>query len=111
MSTDTSGEPPRAAHIPLAEAMRQIPAENGAPFAELFRRGSFSVEIFSPKDVDTQKPHAQDEAYFIVSGMGEFFNGETRHPVAPGDFIFVQAGVVHRFENFSDDLVVWVVFV
>ncbi len=28
----------------------------------------------------------------------------------PGDLLFVPAGVVHRFEEFTDDLVVWVVF-
>ena len=27
-----------------------------------------------------------------------------------GDVLFVPAGVVHRFEDFSDELVVWVVF-
>ena len=29
---------------------------------------------------------------------------------APGDVLFVPAGVPHRFEDFSDDLVVWVMF-
>lgn len=29
---------------------------------------------------------------------------------APGDFLFVPAGVEHRFEEFTDDLAVWVVF-
>ncbi|MDQ3378133.1 MAG: cupin domain-containing protein, partial [Actinomycetota bacterium] len=28
----------------------------------------------------------------------------------PGDALFVPAGVEHRFENFTDDLVAWVVF-
>ena len=28
----------------------------------------------------------------------------------PGDLLFVPAGVVHRFEEFTDDLAVWVVF-
>ena len=28
----------------------------------------------------------------------------------PGDLLFVPAGVEHRFEEFSDDLAVWVVF-
>jgi uncharacterized RmlC-like cupin family protein len=29
---------------------------------------------------------------------------------AAGSFIFVPAGRIHRFENFSSDLTVWVVF-
>lgn len=35
-----------------------------------------------------------------------------RLPGAPaaGDTLFVAAGVTHRFEQFSDDFVTWVVF-
>ena len=29
---------------------------------------------------------------------------------APGDFLFVAAAIAHRFEDFSDDLLVWRVF-
>jgi mannose-6-phosphate isomerase-like protein (cupin superfamily) len=30
--------------------------------------------------------------------------------VRPGTFLFVPAGQPHRFEDFSDDLAVWVLF-
>ena len=43
-------------------------------------------------------------------GSGQFRNGGGRHPFGPGDLLFVPAGVVHRFEDFSDDLAVWVFF-
>jgi mannose-6-phosphate isomerase-like protein (cupin superfamily) len=33
-----------------------------------------------------------------------------RHCFGPGDLLFVRAGVEHRFEEFSDDLAVWVSF-
>jgi mannose-6-phosphate isomerase-like protein (cupin superfamily) len=39
-----------------------------------------------------------------------FVNGNQRHPFGPGDLLFVPAGVTHRFEDFRDDLVVWVIF-
>jgi mannose-6-phosphate isomerase-like protein (cupin superfamily) len=39
-----------------------------------------------------------------------FLNGNTRHAFGPGDLLFVPAGVVHRFEDFTDDLAVWVIF-
>jgi hypothetical protein len=38
-----------------------------------------SVELFAPKGVDTQKPHAQDELYIVARGSGEFVNGPVRH--------------------------------
>ena len=55
-------------------------------------------------------PHTRDEVYVVVQGTGQFLNGEVRHPFGPGDLLFVPAGVVHRFESFSDDLAVWVIF-
>ena len=33
-----------------------------------------------------------------------------RTTFGPGDCLFAAAGVVHRFVEFTDDLVVWVVF-
>ena len=43
--------------------------------------------------------------------QGTAFEGLSHLPGAGGDAIFVPAGTVHRFEDFTDDLVVWVVFV
>jgi mannose-6-phosphate isomerase-like protein (cupin superfamily) len=37
-------------------------------------------------------------------------NGDARFRFGPGDVLFVPAGVEHRFEDFSDDFVTWVVF-
>jgi mannose-6-phosphate isomerase-like protein (cupin superfamily) len=61
--------------------------------------------------LDTQGPHARDEIYVVISGSGMFRNGDRTHSFAAGDLMFVPAGGEHRFESFSDDLAVWVVFV
>lgn len=95
--------------ISSGEALRHL-APGRPPFAKVFEHGSLEVEIFSPKERDDQQPHSRDEIYVIVSGRGDFIHGETVEKVSPGDFIFVPAGAVHRFENFSDDLAVWVMF-
>jgi hypothetical protein len=34
----------------------------------------------------------------------------SRESFGPGDVLFVPARVVHRFENFTEDLTVWVIF-
>jgi len=91
------------------EALQKLAAES-APFAKLFAHGSLSVEIYQPKEVDLQQPHTRDEVYVIISGKGEFINGAKRMTFAPGDFLFVPAGVTHRFENFSEDFATWVIF-
>jgi mannose-6-phosphate isomerase-like protein (cupin superfamily) len=51
-----------------------------------------------------------DEVYFVVRGKGLFFDGERRHKVEVVSFLVVPAGQAHRFEDFSSDFVVWVVF-
>ena len=81
-----------------------------SPFLNLFEHGTLSVEIYKPDKVDHQQPHSRDEVYVVVSGTGDFLNGDERTTFAPGDFLFVPAGVVHRFENFTDDFVTWVFF-
>jgi mannose-6-phosphate isomerase-like protein (cupin superfamily) len=48
--------------------------------------------------------------YVVVQGSGYFRNGSDWHRFGPGDVLFVPAQVPHRFEEFSDDLAVWVFF-
>ena len=96
--------------IAIAEARRAIPTKDGKLFAELFRHGSLEVEIYSPKVVDSQKPHLRDELYVVVSGTGWFVVEGKRVRFSPGDALFAAAGEVHRFEDFSDDFLTWVVF-
>lgn len=79
-------------------------------FATIFERGMLQLEIYAPRGVDPQKPHERDELYVVVSGSGFFVNGERRDPFGPGDALFAPAGAVHRFEDFSDDFVTWVLF-
>lgn len=100
---------PRGRRISAEHAVRHL-APGRPPFAKVFEHGSLEVEIFSPKGKDDQQPHNRDEVYVIVNGRSEFVHGETREKVGPGDFIFIPSGLVHRFENFADDLVVWVMF-
>ena len=46
----------------------------------------------------------------VVAGHGTFFCDGERTPFARGDALFAPARAVHRFEDFSDDLAVWVMF-
>lgn len=98
--------------LTVTEAAARLPVQTGEQlrFVTLLQRGSLAVEFYAPDGVDQQQPHRQDELYVVVSGSGEFVNGEQRHPFGPGDLLFVPAGVVHRFENFSPDFQTWVIF-
>ena len=94
----------------VAEA-RVAPIAPGARSALLAQRGSMKLRYYAPPGkTDPQTPHDQDELYIVVSGHGTFLAGDRRTPFGPGDVLFVAAGVVHRFESFSDDFATWVVF-
>jgi mannose-6-phosphate isomerase-like protein (cupin superfamily) len=95
--------------ISLQDATEQL-GSLPEPFIVLFQRGDFSVELYAPQDVDKQQPHAQDEVYIVASGSGVFLRGEEHVSFAQGDFLFVPAGVVHRFEQFTKDFKTWVIF-
>ena len=93
------------------EAERLLPAAGTHPrSAAVFQHGSLLLKLFAPRGHDPQPPHTRDELYVVAQGHGTFVNGETRHAFGPGDVLFVPAGVVHRFEDFSDELMLWVVF-
>jgi mannose-6-phosphate isomerase-like protein (cupin superfamily) len=91
-------------------ALAALPGPKGERFRELFRHGTLAVEIYAPVDRDPQSPHTRDEVYVVASGSGTYVSDGGREPFGPGDFLFAPAGVAHRFENFSCDLVVWVLF-
>lgn len=100
---------PQARHIPMAAAARLHPAA-GALSSLAFEHGTMALRWYSPAGTDVQKPHTRDEIYFVASGSGVFVNGDARHQFATGDALFVPAGVTHRFEAFSPDFAVFVVF-
>ena len=96
--------------VTLSEALSRLPGPAGERFASVFQHGSLQVEIYAPRGTDPQQPHTRDEAYIVVQGKGQFVAGNVRREFGPGDFLWAPAGESHRFEDFSDDLVVWVLF-
>lgn len=102
------------ARISASDALSRFPTTNGVRFVQLFRHGTLEVELYAPQDRDLQQPHRRDEVYVVVSGTGDFVHRDDsevkRDRCRPGDFLFVPASIEHRFENFSSDFVVWVLF-
>jgi mannose-6-phosphate isomerase-like protein (cupin superfamily) len=94
----------------LDEWACKLPTTEGKRFLSAFEHGSLVIEVYAPRRVDPQSPHNRDEVYVVVQGTGFFVNGPERHAIGPGDLLFVPAGAPHRFEEFTDDLALWVVF-
>jgi mannose-6-phosphate isomerase-like protein (cupin superfamily) len=92
------------------DALARLPTADGKRFTVVFERGTLALELYAPRGDDPQKPHSRDELYVVVAGRGTFYCDGERKPFECGDALFVPAGRVHRFEDFSDDLAVWVMF-
>lgn len=92
------------------EIAAKLLEESKALFTAVFKHGTLVVEFYKPEKVDHQKPHERDEIYVVATGSGVFHNGGKRSDFKAGDFLFVPAGVEHRFENFSEDFATWVFF-
>lgn len=97
------------AHLSIDRALGRLSAPD-TESTVLFEHGSLLVKVYAPRGIDGQTPHTRDEIYVVMRGTGAFFDGEERRPFEPGDFLFAPAGTVHRFEDFSDDFAVWVMY-
>jgi mannose-6-phosphate isomerase-like protein (cupin superfamily) len=96
----------RGKRLTVKEALERLPASGGLRFAKLFEHGTLEVEIYAPRGRDPQQPHLRDEVYVVAMGSGVFLCDGERERFGPGDFLFVPAGVEHRFEVFTADMVV-----
>lgn len=100
-----------AFHIALGDARRQISDNpDKRRFARLGGHGSLTVELYQPMLEDLQQPHDRDECYVVTDGNGIFEMDDETVPFAPGDFIFVPAGMPHRFRDFGRSMTCWVMF-
>lgn len=85
--------------------------ERGA-YLRFLNERHFSMGLYAlePGEVDTQKPHGQDEVYVVVSGRASLTVGGEVTDVARGSVVFVAAGVEHRFHRITEALRVLVFF-
>jgi mannose-6-phosphate isomerase-like protein (cupin superfamily) len=100
----------RGGRVTLKEALEKVALAAPKRFANVFAHGTLEVELYAPVGDDLQTPHSRDEVYLVARGNGLFRIAEAGVPFGPGDFLFVPAGVEHRFERFTEDFLTWVFF-
>jgi mannose-6-phosphate isomerase-like protein (cupin superfamily) len=86
--------------------------ESGRPYLEFLRVPAMSagVYVLPARGLDPQRPHREDEIYFVTSGRSLVRIGDADEPVGPGSFVYVPAGVEHRFHSIEEELTLLVVF-
>lgn len=96
---------------PIA-SLAAVRTSSGEPYLEFLRRPSMSIGLYvlAAGATDGQSPHTEDEAYVVLTGRSRFSAGDESRDMAPGDTIFVPAGVRHRFHDITDEQRLIVVF-
>ena len=106
--------------------MTDIPAKNFFELSELLHERKLSgmlyreflripamsagVYVLAAGETDPQKPHREDEMYYVVNGCARMRIGEEDSAVGPGSVIFVAANIEHRFYSIAEELTVLVFF-
>lgn len=86
--------------------------QRGKPYLEFLRVSAMSAGLYvlPAGGTDPQRPHHEDEMYYVVRGQARMRLGSEDQAVTDGSVIFVQAGVEHRFHDITQELVVLVCF-
>jgi mannose-6-phosphate isomerase-like protein (cupin superfamily) len=71
---------------------------------------SAGVYVLAAGTNDPQKPHREDELYYVVRGQARMQIGSEHADVGAGSLIFVEAEREHRFYDITEELEVLVFF-
>lgn len=87
-------------------------AAKGGRYLEFLRVPAMSagVYVLPAGGTDPQKPHHEDEMYYIVRGRARMRIGAENAEISAGSIIFVEAEVEHRFYDIREELEVLVFF-
>ena len=65
---------------------------------------SVGLAVWPAGSIDRQRPHTEDEVYYVISGRGRIRVGDEDRVVQPGTLVLVATGVEHRFHDIEEDL-------
>ena len=87
-------------------------AGKGKLYLEFLRVPAMSagVYVLPEATTDPQKPHREDEMYYVNRGRAQMQIGSEHKEVRAGSVIFVEAEAEHRFYDIREELEVLVFF-
>jgi mannose-6-phosphate isomerase-like protein (cupin superfamily) len=84
----------------------------GQSYLEFLRAPGMSLGLYAlpAGGSDPQRPHNEDEVYYVLGGRGSIRVGSEDRRVQAGSIVFVAARVEHRFHSIEEDLNILVFF-
>jgi len=87
-------------------------AASGKLYGEFLRVPTLSAGLYvlPAGSTDPQRPHHEDEMYYVVRGKARFRAADQDQEISAGSVLFVAAAVEHRFYDITEELAVLVFF-
>ncbi len=94
------------------ERLEAEQAGSGHAYHEFLRVPALSCGLYMlpAGGTDAQRPHTEDEVYYVLHGRATLDVGDHEHLVHPGSVVYVPANLPHRFHTIEEDLKLLVVF-
>ena len=98
-------------HFALADLLTKQ-QEAKQSYLEFLRVPSLSsgLYVLPAGATDPQRPHGEDEVYYVINGRGSFQAGNESCSVEAGTILFVPAQQEHRFHSITEELTLLVFF-
>lgn len=101
----------KADFFTLSEIDAQCATRN-KPYQEFLRVPAMSAGLYvlPAGGTDAQRPHHEDEMYYVVRGRARFRAGDEDWEISAGTVLFVAAEVEHRFYDIEEEIALLVFF-
>ena len=102
---------PQAAFFTSTD-LEKLRQQKQKSYFEFLRVSSMSAGLYvlGAGAEDLQRPHHEDEMYYVVRGRARFRTGDQDFEVSSGSVLFVAAEVEHRFYDIVEELALLVFF-
>ena len=87
-------------------------SQSGKLYREFLRIPAMSAGLYvlPAGGTDPQRPHHEDEMYYVIRGRARFRADQEDREVSAGCVLFVAAEVEHRFYDIAEEIAVLVFF-
>jgi len=87
-------------------------AGSGKLYLEFLRVPDLSMGLYvlPARGTDPQRPHSEDEVYYVAAGRGKIRVADEDREVLAGSVVYVAKTVEHRFHSIEEELRVLVFF-